>query len=109
MTGPLKVIVAGKGGSGKSTIVALIARLAVKKGRHVVVVDADESNPGIERMLALNVPNQGLIDVVGGRRRVFGRLKDRSSETLQAAVRSVMEEAKDKEAKVQDPFPVRNR
>lgn len=94
---PIKVIVAGKGGSGKSTIVTLMAKLAVKKGLHVIVVDADESNPGIERKLLLNVSNQALMDAIGGRQHAFGMIKDTSSETLQATVNSVMEEAKDED------------
>jgi len=48
---PTKMIVAAKGGSGKSTITTLITRLTLKKGRQMIVVDADESNPGIKRMM----------------------------------------------------------
>ncbi len=91
---PIKMIVAGKGGSGKSTITTLIARLALKKGRHVIVVDADESNPGIQRMIGSSRMSAGLMDTVGGREHVFGTMKDASSEELQSAVNSVMEEAK---------------
>ena len=81
---------AGKGGSGKSTTVALLAKLAARRGLHVVVVDADESNPGIRRMLGVNESNPTLMDMIGGRTHAFGALKDAASEELQAAVKSVM-------------------
>jgi len=91
---PVKVLVAGKGGSGKSTITTLIARLALEKGRRVIVVDADESNPGIQRMMGSNRTSEGLMNTVGGREHVFGTMKDASSEELRNAVTSVMEEAR---------------
>jgi CO dehydrogenase maturation factor len=92
---PVRIIVAGKGGSGKSTIVAALAKFVVKKVRHVVVVDADESNPGIEGKFGLNSLNQSLMDKLGGRRRVFGRRKNTSSKTLQETVRSIMKKKED--------------
>ncbi|MBW2002228.1 MAG: AAA family ATPase, partial [Deltaproteobacteria bacterium] len=45
----MKISVCGKGGSGKSTIVALLANQARKKGYRVLVVDSDESNSGLFR------------------------------------------------------------
>jgi len=42
----MKVLVCGKGGSGKSTITALLAKSMAKKSYHVLVVDSDESNSG---------------------------------------------------------------
>jgi CO dehydrogenase maturation factor len=89
-----RILVAGKGGSGKSTIVAAIAKLAVGRVSQVLVVDADESNPGIERMLGLGEPIPSLIDVVGGRKQVFGIIKDESSEAVQTTVRRFMQKAK---------------
>jgi len=41
-----KIAVCGKGGSGKSTIAALLAREFCEHGRRVPVVDSDESNAG---------------------------------------------------------------
>jgi MinD superfamily P-loop ATPase len=40
-----KIAVCGKGGSGKTTTVALLALALKSNGRRVIVVDADESNP----------------------------------------------------------------
>jgi CO dehydrogenase maturation factor len=93
----MKLVIAGKGGGGKSTMTTLIARLAQELGRRVIVVDADESNPGIERMFGLGGPSPGLIDLVGGRKHVFGEVRDAASEELRDLVSSVMEDAEGKE------------
>jgi CO dehydrogenase maturation factor len=49
----MKISVCGKGGSGKSTIVSLLASEAQTRGYHVLVVDSDESNSGFSECLAL--------------------------------------------------------
>lgn len=49
-----KIAVCGKGGVGKSTVVTLLANALDEKGRAVVVVDCDESNPGLCWMLGIN-------------------------------------------------------
>lgn len=46
-----KIAVCGKGGSGKTTAVALLTLAFKEAGRSVIVIDADESNPGLGRML----------------------------------------------------------
>jgi CO dehydrogenase maturation factor len=93
----MKVVIGGKGGSGKSTITTLIARLALQRGYRVIVVDADESNLGIERMFGLNDARPGLIELVGGRKHVFGEVKDGASEELKNLMSSVMADAESKE------------
>ncbi len=45
-----KVAVAGKGGVGKSTVVTLMANALRGEGYKVLVLDTDESNPGLYRM-----------------------------------------------------------
>ena len=67
----MKLSVCGKGGSGKSTIVALIANEMQQRGRQVLVVDSDESNPGLYRMLGLDKRPVPLIELVGGKKNVF--------------------------------------
>jgi CO dehydrogenase maturation factor len=46
-----KIAVCGKGGTGKSTIVTLMAQALVKLNYSVLVLDTDESNPGLYRLL----------------------------------------------------------
>lgn len=49
--GPIKKIaVCGKGGVGKSTVVNLMANALRREGYSVLVLDTDESNPGLYRM-----------------------------------------------------------
>lgn len=40
-----RILVCGKGGSGKSTLVALLAMALEQRGDSVVVLDGDASNP----------------------------------------------------------------
>jgi CO dehydrogenase maturation factor len=64
----MKIAVCGKGGSGKSTIVALLASEAKRKGYKVLIVDSDESNSGLYRMLGFEHPPVPLMELVGGKR-----------------------------------------
>jgi CO dehydrogenase maturation factor len=63
----MKISVCGKGGSGKSTVVALLANEAQARGYHVLVVDSDESNSGLFRMLGFDHPPVPLMELVGGK------------------------------------------
>lgn len=45
-----KIAVAGKGGVGKSSTVALLAKALKNRDYRVLVLDTDESNPGLYRM-----------------------------------------------------------
>lgn len=40
----MKISVCGKGGSGKSTIVSLLAERFAAAGKEVLIIDSDESN-----------------------------------------------------------------
>lgn len=64
----MKISVCGKGGSGKSTIVALLANEAQARGYRVLVVDSDESNAGLFRMLGFDHPPVPLMELVGGKK-----------------------------------------
>jgi CO dehydrogenase maturation factor len=64
----MKISVCGKGGSGKSTIVALLANEAQARGCRVLVVDSDESNSGLFRMLGFDHPPVPLMEMVGGKK-----------------------------------------
>lgn len=63
----MKISVCAKGGSGKSTIVTLLANEAKKRGSRVLVVDSDESNSGLYRMLGFEQPPVPLMDMIGGK------------------------------------------
>jgi len=64
----MKVSVCGKGGSGKSTLVALLAGEFLGRGARVLVVDSDESNTGLYRTLGLDGPPTPLMELAGGRK-----------------------------------------
>jgi len=73
----MKISVCGKGGSGKSTVVALLANEAQARGYRVLVVDSDESNSGLFRMLGFDHPPVPLMELVGGKK----SLKQKMAET----------------------------
>ncbi len=52
----MKIILCGKGGCGKSTVAALLAREYQKEGKNVLVIDSDESNYGLHRQLGFELP-----------------------------------------------------
>jgi CO dehydrogenase maturation factor len=62
----MKVLISGKGGSGKSTLAALLSRALQARGNRVLLVDADESNLGVQRLVGID--NQApLMDRLGGK------------------------------------------
>ena len=61
-----KIAICGKGGSGKSTISALLAKALEKKGYRVLIVDVDESNYGLHCHLGMDQPTE-LINYLGGK------------------------------------------
>ncbi len=65
----MKILVAGKGGSGKSTISALLAK-ELSKNYGVLVVDNDESNFGLHTFLGLDLP-EDLMYYFGGKENLF--------------------------------------
>lgn len=62
-----KVLVCGRGGSGKSTVVTMLADVLGKRGK-VLVVDTDESNLGLGKMLGVQTPEKTLMDELGGKK-----------------------------------------
>ena len=65
-----KIAVCGKGGSGKSVLVRLLAGGLRNRGRRVLVVDSDESNTGLDRMLGFDTRAKPLIDLMGGKQKL---------------------------------------
>jgi len=66
----MKISVCGKGGSGKSVITAMLARGMADRGYRVLVIDSDESNAGLHRMLGFEKPPVPLLDLAGGRQQI---------------------------------------
>lgn len=66
----MKISVCGKGGSGKSTLVSLLANCAEGSCHNVLVVDSYESNSGLFRMLGFPKPPIPLMEMVGGKRAI---------------------------------------
>lgn len=69
----MKIMICGKGGSGKSTMTALLARALARHDKKVLVVDADESNLCLHRLLGAHLP-EVLMDAMGGRKGVKEQL-----------------------------------
>jgi CO dehydrogenase maturation factor len=63
----LKILICGKGGSGKSTISSLLAKNLMAKGYRILVVDTDESNYGLSAQLGMEDPKL-LMDELGGKK-----------------------------------------
>ncbi|MGI6078469.1 MAG: nitrogenase reductase [Fastidiosipilaceae bacterium] len=67
-----KILVCGRGGSGKSTLVTMLARVLGEQGK-VLVVDKDESNLGLWKMMDISPP-ETLMDSLGGQEAVMRKL-----------------------------------
>jgi CO dehydrogenase maturation factor len=71
----MNLVVCGKGGCGKSTIVALLAKQYASAGRRVLVVDTDESNAGLHRLVGTETPKD-LMDFFGGKQTVMEAFRE---------------------------------
>ncbi|HYZ18910.1 MAG TPA: AAA family ATPase [Gaiellaceae bacterium] len=56
----MRVAIAGKGGSGKTSISGTMARVLARKGRRVLAIDGD-SNPNLA--LTLGLPPDSMMDM----------------------------------------------
>ncbi|WP_330217377.1 ATP-binding protein [Methanococcoides methylutens] len=71
----LKALLCGKGGSGKSTLTALIARSLSDRGCNVLVIDNDESNFGLHRQMGLELPDD-LLNFLGGKKNLVEKMME---------------------------------
>ncbi|VVB72210.1 Adenylyl-sulfate kinase [uncultured archaeon] len=69
----MKILICGKGGSGKSTVSALLAKEISKRGNEVLVVDTDESNFGLYRQLGFAQPTD-FMESLGGKKALSEKL-----------------------------------
>lgn len=74
-----RILVCGKGGCGKSSIISLIGMSLVSRDMNVIMLDGDASNPGgLCRLLFGNIINpKPLIDFFLGRESVECPVKQR--------------------------------
>jgi CO dehydrogenase maturation factor len=68
--GTVKICICGKGGSGKSTVLTLLAHGFRQHGQEAIVLDSDESNSSLFWMLGFERPPQPLMDFFGGRKNI---------------------------------------
>jgi CO dehydrogenase maturation factor len=71
----MKVLVCGKGGCGKSTVVALLSKEMAERGNKVLVVDSDESNTGLHNRLGMDKPAD-FMNYFGGKKILFEKSKE---------------------------------
>lgn len=61
-----KIMLCGRGGSGKSTVTAMLARYLAANGQNVLVVDSDATSRGLAARVGLKRPERSLADELGG-------------------------------------------
>lgn len=69
----MKIVICGKGGSGKSTIAALMAHEYTRQKKNVLVVDTDESNMGLYSILGTDSPKD-LMEYFGGKKAITEKI-----------------------------------
>ncbi len=74
----MKISLCGKGGSGKSILTTLLAKQAASRGLQVLVVDSDESNSGLFRMLGLDGPPVPFMELLGGKQKLKERMSQKN-------------------------------
>jgi CO dehydrogenase maturation factor len=71
----VKILICGKGGCGKSTIVTLLAKEIAARGNKVLVIDSDESNIGLHNRLGMQKP-EDFMNYFGGKKVLFEKTKE---------------------------------
>ena len=68
-----KIFINGRGGCGKSTFISLIAK-ELSKNNKVLIIDMDEGNLGLNKMLNVDVADTSLMEYYGGRDKIMGEI-----------------------------------
>jgi len=71
----MKILICGKGGCGKSTMVALLAKEIAARKNAVLVIDNDESNIGLHSRLGMQKPDD-FMNYFGGKKLLFEKTKE---------------------------------
>ncbi len=71
----MKILICGKGGCGKSTIVTLLAKEMALRNNKVLVIDSDESNIGLNSRLGMEKPAD-FMNYFGGKKLLFEKTKE---------------------------------
>ncbi len=66
----MKICVCGKGGSGKTTIIRLMTDVLRNRNFKVIILDSDDSNPALYRVLGFSAPPQSLMQSLGGKKTI---------------------------------------
>ena len=72
----MKISVCGKGGSGKSVLTSLLANQAISRGLGVLVIDSDESNSGLFKMLGFENLPVPLMELIGGKKKLKEKMRN---------------------------------
>ena len=75
----MKILICGKGGVGKSTIVALLTKELARREKKVLVLDSDESNFSLNRLLGMEKPRD-FMDYFGGKKVLMERAREIENE-----------------------------
>ncbi len=80
----MRIAIAGKGGTGKTTVAGTLARVLARGGREVLAIDAD-TNPNLASVLG--IPGDQARDIVGMPRNLMERRtsEDGTTKTVFAA------------------------
>jgi CO dehydrogenase maturation factor len=70
----MKILICGKGGCGKSTVVALLAKELARRKNKVLVIDSDESNIGLAQRLGMDKPDD-FMNYFGGKKILFEKAR----------------------------------
>lgn len=69
-----KIIINGRGGCGKSTVTSLLSKKLTEDNK-VVVIDLDEGNLGLNKILGVEKPENTFLDYCGGREAIMAELQ----------------------------------
>lgn len=72
----VRMAVCGKGGVGKSFVVYGLAQAFLKKGKRVLVLDADESNQSLYKLFGFEAPPHSFMDFLGGKKVFAQKLRE---------------------------------